>query len=298
MSVSQATAEDGQAAFDAGHFGDALRIWKPLAEAGDLQAELDVGALYDTGQGVALDPSTAFHLYRRAAEAGLAEAQFNVAVMLDSGQDVPENRRQAAMWYARAAAQGFGRAAFDLAQLYSVGDGVPKNLDAARHWYQMAAGSGLTAAAHKLAALGAATPSRTETASLTGRRLQSPSLVWPPPSGTIHAKSDSVRVTLVWNAPAQPEPVNFSVELLRIEASGSWTRVLTRTADQTALMVQLAAAPGFYVWIVSPQSKAAGLTTDAYAYGWFTVAPEKRAISERGGGVGGDAPGPGSRRAG
>jgi Calx-beta domain/Sel1 repeat len=146
-----ATVGDGQRAYDNGRFEEARRIWGPLAEAGDAEAQVRLALLFDLGQGVPEDRAAAYLWYRRAAEAGRAQAQFNVAVMQDSGVVGPRNPAEAAKWYAKAGAQGHHRAQYNLAQLYSTGDGVPRDLAQARAWYRAAADGGLTAAADKLA---------------------------------------------------------------------------------------------------------------------------------------------------
>ena len=139
----RADDRDARRAFDAGRFDEARHLWLPLAAAGDAEAALDLGLLYDLGRGVPQDSSMAYRWYRQAAEAGLAQAAFNVAVMLDSGAGVPRDGAEAALWYARAAAGGYHRAQYALAQLYAAGDGVPRNLATAEAWYRAAAAAAL-----------------------------------------------------------------------------------------------------------------------------------------------------------
>ena len=153
------TVRDGERAYVHRHFEEARRIWTPLAEAGDAEAQVSLGLLFDLGQGVPEDPATAYKWYRRAAETGLAKAQFNVAVMEDSGVVGPRDAVAAARWYAKAAAQGHLRAQYNLAQLYASGDGVPRDIAEAKAWYRVAARGGLTAAADKLAEIERNAPS-------------------------------------------------------------------------------------------------------------------------------------------
>jgi murein DD-endopeptidase MepM/ murein hydrolase activator NlpD len=150
-SLAAAVTGDAQSAYDHGQFEEARRIWVPLAEAGDAEAQFRLGLLFDLGQGVPKDSATAYMWYRRAAEAGLAQAQFNVAVMQDSGLVGPRNAVEAARWYRKAAVQGHHRAQYNLAQLYASGDGVPSDIAKAKAWYRVAAYGGLTAAGGKLA---------------------------------------------------------------------------------------------------------------------------------------------------
>jgi TPR repeat protein len=128
-----------QSAYAVGRFVDALRIWRPRAEQGDVRAAFGLGLLYDLGEGVGQDAAAAYSWYRRAAEAGYVLAEFNLAVMCDSGTGTERNPAEAALWYARAAAHGYARAEYDLAQLYQAGEGVPRNLEMAARWYAVAA---------------------------------------------------------------------------------------------------------------------------------------------------------------
>src|ERR1700730_5264276 len=121
----RADDRDARRAFDAGLFEKARHLWLPLAAAGDAEAALNLGLLYDLGRGVPPDSSTAYRWYRQAADAG-----------------VPRDGAEAALWYARAAAGGYNRAQYALAQLYAAGDGVPRNPATAEAWYRAAAARG------------------------------------------------------------------------------------------------------------------------------------------------------------
>ncbi|MGH7842617.1 MAG: sel1 repeat family protein, partial [Candidatus Binataceae bacterium] len=46
---------DARRAFDAGRFDEAFYLWLPLAAAGDGEAALNLGLLYDLGRGVPQD---------------------------------------------------------------------------------------------------------------------------------------------------------------------------------------------------------------------------------------------------
>jgi hypothetical protein len=231
---------DGQRAFDRGDFAEARRQWLPPANAGEPQAELDVGALYDLGRSVPQDAATAFAWYMRAAQKGLTEAQINVAVMLDSGRGVPHDAAQAALWYARAAVRGSYRAEYNLAGLYATGDGVPHNLAAATALYQAAAESGLAAAAARLNTLERIAPS----AEAAGRPLSAATPLAPsgetPPANAAE---------IVWSAPEQPVPVEYFVEVVAIDDKG-WRDVFTAYADIPAVLAQIEPGTGAYAWRV------------------------------------------------
>ncbi len=86
-------AEDDSAydAYQRGDYAAAYRAWLPLAEAGDAEAQFNLGILYDLGQGVALSKLRSATWYRRSAEQGFAAAQYNLAVMFANGEGVPQN---------------------------------------------------------------------------------------------------------------------------------------------------------------------------------------------------------------
>lgn len=243
----RADDRDARRAFDAGRFEVARHLWLPLAAAGDADAALDLGLLYDLGRGVPQDSSMAYRWYRQAGEAGLAQAAFNVGVMLDSGTGVPRDGAEAALWYARAAAGGYHRAQYALAELYAAGDGVPRNPATAEAWYRAAARGGLGAASARLPA-----PLRAERAAASSQPGDL-SPVRPIPVAPVHvvlpAGQNPSRVALVWNTPEQPVPVEYYVELWALDAFGS-PEVSASYVEASATLVELPGAPQRYAWRV------------------------------------------------
>ena len=55
--------------------------------------------------------------FREQAEAGDAEAQFNLGVMYHTGDDVPQNNGRAVYWFCKAAEQGYAGAQYNLDQI-------------------------------------------------------------------------------------------------------------------------------------------------------------------------------------
>ena len=97
---------DFQAGVDAYNRGDyetALKEFRPLADQGDAEAQLNLGDLYHFGF---LDNKEAAKWYRLAAEQGNAEAQSNLGLMYENGQGVPQDYVLAHMWVNLAASQG------------------------------------------------------------------------------------------------------------------------------------------------------------------------------------------------
>ncbi|MGA2086912.1 MAG: tetratricopeptide repeat protein [Terracidiphilus sp.] len=76
---------------------------------------------------------------RKAAEQGDANAQFNLGASYDLGQGVPQDFAQAAFWYRKAAEQGNPNAQINLGAMYDYGQGVPQDYTEALFWLDVAA---------------------------------------------------------------------------------------------------------------------------------------------------------------
>jgi len=74
-SAAQAeTFDDGAVAFIKGDGEAAYRIWKPLAEKGDTEAQYHLGYMFQTGTGVDVDKTKALYWYDKAAKSGHGKA--------------------------------------------------------------------------------------------------------------------------------------------------------------------------------------------------------------------------------
>ena len=71
--------DDGLTAYSSGDFAKALSIWRPLAEEGDEVSLFHLAVMYERGDGVNTDTSTAVELFRRSAEKGFPYAVFALA---------------------------------------------------------------------------------------------------------------------------------------------------------------------------------------------------------------------------
>ncbi len=89
-------------AYDRATSGAALRIWQPLAEQGDADAQNKVGEIYERGIGGEPDYVLAAAWYRKAAEQGLARAQINLGFLLEKGLGSEKNLKTALSWYRKA----------------------------------------------------------------------------------------------------------------------------------------------------------------------------------------------------
>ena len=94
--------EDGQAAFDRGDHETALRVWRPLAEQGNAEAQLHLGVIYMWNS----DWREAVKWWRLAAKQGLVKAQSNLGFSYAKGKGIPQDFLRGHMWSNIAAAGG------------------------------------------------------------------------------------------------------------------------------------------------------------------------------------------------
>ena len=134
-----APLEDAFAAYRRGDYATALRLWHPLAEQGDAEAQFHLGVLYESGQGVLRNDAEAIKWYRKAAEQGDGVAQLNLGILYANGAGVSQNDGEAAHWYRLAADQGLGGAQFNLGMMYAEGKDVPQDYVQAYMWLNQAA---------------------------------------------------------------------------------------------------------------------------------------------------------------
>jgi S1-C subfamily serine protease len=120
--------------YDAGRFDEAYRIWQKLAEQGYVNAQINLGAMYDMGNGVHEDPVKAIKWYRKAALQGNSAAQYNLGLMYAMGRGVPQNTKEAAAWYQKAAEQGFAEAQYHLGMMYATVEGTTRDKNVAIDW--------------------------------------------------------------------------------------------------------------------------------------------------------------------
>ena len=147
--ASAGPLEDGVAAYRQGDFAAAIRLLRPLADAGDAKAEFHLGRMYALGQGVGQDPGQAITWYRKAAQHGDAEAEFVLGVMFLDRSGAPQE--EALVWLRKAADKGMFNAQFRLGMIYAKGAaGLAQDPIAARMWLSLAAERAENAYVHDL----------------------------------------------------------------------------------------------------------------------------------------------------
>jgi TPR repeat protein len=153
MMRKRGSYEDGAAAYNRGDYTAARRLWLPLAEEGNADAQTMLGIMYEEGQSVTQDFAVAVTWYRRAADQGHPDAQFYLACMHDFGKGVPLDSVAAAKWLTKAADQGHADAQFSLGVMYEDGIGVSQDPHAAVTLYRKAAEQGHAKAQNNLGTL-------------------------------------------------------------------------------------------------------------------------------------------------
>ena len=109
------------------------------ANAGDMEAQWDLGWMYSDGSDVPIDYKEALKWYRKAAEQGHALAQWQLGFMYDRGTGVTRDEEEAVKWWRKAAEQGHSIAQNKLGRRYFKGGGVlKKDYVAAYAWYSVA----------------------------------------------------------------------------------------------------------------------------------------------------------------
>lgn len=106
-------------AYDRSNYTTALKVWLPLAEAGDKNAQTYVGEIYEKGLGIAPDYTQAASWYRKAAEQGDSRAQINYGYLYEKGLGVKPDPVEALNWYRKASGMS-GNIALDTGELQAL----------------------------------------------------------------------------------------------------------------------------------------------------------------------------------
>ncbi|WP_312846627.1 SPOR domain-containing protein [Sphingopyxis sp. PET50] len=148
------TVKDGVDLWEAGNPQQAVSIWRPLALAGDPDAQFNLGQAYKLGRGVPADLAQAETWYRRAAKQGHLQAEDNLGLVLFTA-----NRRNEAMpFITRSAARGEPRAQYVLGTAMFNGDLAAQDWPRAYALTKRASDAGLGIASARLAQLDSLIP--------------------------------------------------------------------------------------------------------------------------------------------
>lgn len=126
---------------------DSLRA---KADAGDAQAQFDLGTYYFRSRYVTLGYAEALDWFRKSAAQGFAAAQDQLGSMLQNNAGLPQNYKEAVNYYRLAANKGYALAEYHLAGMYKAGLSVHRDYKQAFSWYSKAAEQNLPDAEEEL----------------------------------------------------------------------------------------------------------------------------------------------------
>jgi len=137
-----ASFNDGYDAYESGDYITAFRIWEPIANQGDENAQHNLGLIYYNGLGTPINYKSALKWYTLSANQGHPSAQNRLGWMYSKGEGTPINYKSALKWYTLSANQGNSRAQNNLGWAFYNGEGTPINYKTAFKWYMLSANQG------------------------------------------------------------------------------------------------------------------------------------------------------------
>lgn len=146
-SAALADVKAGVDAWSRGEYRKAVEQWRPLAIAGDADAQFNLGQAYKLGRGVPIDLAMAESWYRKAAMQGHAEAETNYGLILFQN----DKRADALPWLEKSAARAEPRAQLVLGTMLYNGDGVARDWPRAYALMTRSSAAGLPQASSVLA---------------------------------------------------------------------------------------------------------------------------------------------------
>lgn len=141
-----ADVKTGVDAWQQGDYAKAIGEWRPLAQAGDPDAQFNMGQAYKLGRGVQPDLNAAIDWYRRAAVQGHLRAEDNLGLVMFQQGD----RANALPYLQRAAGRGEPRAQYIIGTALFNGDLMAKDWVRAYAMMTRASASGLPQATTSL----------------------------------------------------------------------------------------------------------------------------------------------------
>lgn len=124
-------------------FYQAAFNWNMLAAShNNIDAQNNLGLMYENGFGVPQDGGKAFDWFMKAAQQGDGNAEANLGVMYLGRDDFPKNYQMAFYWFKKSADQGIIQGKIGLASLYYNGLGCPQDFQKAHDLYLQSAQQG------------------------------------------------------------------------------------------------------------------------------------------------------------
>ena len=217
--VAAQSVGDGIDAWQKGDFAAAVKIWRPLAEAGDPDAAFNVGQAYRLGRGVPISLAAAQTWLLRAATKDHLDAQSTLGLLLfDSG-----NRLGGLRWLKTAAEKGDARALLVYGTALFNGDGLVRDPVLAYAYVSRAAAQGLAPAKATLADMDLMIPidQRKKGVAIARAKAAAPVPDAPPKPTTVKVKTPVASKTAPAKAKTVAVPKAVSVTP-QVAISGNW----------------------------------------------------------------------------
>ena len=122
-----AMTELGNRAHAATNYTEAVRWYQKGCDATNANAEVKLGRMYLSGQGVDKDAGEALKRFQIAADQKNAAAEIEIGSMYQSGVAVAKDYPEAQRWYRKAAEQGDATGETRLGSMYQLGLGINKD---------------------------------------------------------------------------------------------------------------------------------------------------------------------------
>ena len=128
--------------YNLGYYKNAFELYEKAAERGSVAAEVTLGLLYYSGQGVSQSYEKAAEHFRKAANMGNVYAEFLIGHMYYEGLGVSQSYETAAKWFMLCSDEGEPNCEFLLGCLYISGEGVEKSQEKGEKLVRRAAAQG------------------------------------------------------------------------------------------------------------------------------------------------------------
>jgi TPR repeat protein len=105
--LNASDVSDAINAMRAGNFAEAYCVLKPYAEAGDPEAQYNIGWMYLNGYGLMMNDSKALEWWQRSSDQGYTDASFSIAMLYSLGEGhVKKDMGKAIEYYLMAVEDG------------------------------------------------------------------------------------------------------------------------------------------------------------------------------------------------
>ena len=235
MWAAAAAAQSVKAGIDAwqkADYGQAVAIWRPLAEDGDADAQFNLGQAYRLGRGVKIDLGSAKTWLERAALQNHVDAQATLGLLLFGSGNQSEGTR----WLKQAAEKGEARAMLIYGTALFNGDGVPQDRTLGYAYVSRASAQGLGPAKATLDQMNEVMPlaDRKKGLAIAVQKAKSQAKVEPKETRTKTAGAKR-RASVVKPVPSAPVAGGWAVQLGAFSKRSS-AEVLYRKLSSSAAL--------------------------------------------------------------